>query len=333
VYAALEMPMPAENSPRKHQRRVILMPVRRWWWAAAAVLVVATAGFWWTNSHQAAAPAPVIAKADVPPPVGARTTLTLSSGRHIYLDSRGSGAVATDGAGISKTDAGTLEYTGKETPTSTILYNTLSTAKGGQTSVVLPDGTRVWLNALSSLRYPTAFTAGAREVELTGEGYFEVAHDNKKPFRVKAGSALIEDVGTHFDVNAYSDEPSLTTTLLEGAVRVNGKALVPGDQAAIIGDGPVHITKDVDIDDVIAWKDGLFRFHSAPVRDVLRQAERWYDVDIDYKGTVDGTITGGISRHVNLSQLLHILELTRKVTFSIEGKHVTVQPLNTQRRN
>jgi ferric-dicitrate binding protein FerR (iron transport regulator) len=300
-----------------------------WWWAAAAAVVVFAGGYWWIKEHSTTTVPQNIAKADVAAPVGAKTTLTLSSGRRIFLDSAGNGSLATEGTvGITKTGNGVLEYVNNGTGSAVLLYNTLTTARGGQTSVVLPDGTKVWLNALSTLRYPTTFTGNIREVELTGEAYFEVAHRAQMPFRVKAGGIMIEDIGTHFNVNAYTDEPSLNTTLLEGAVRVNGRVLVPGDQAAIGQDGQFRMYKDVDLDDVVAWKDGLFKFHSAQLSEILRQAARWYDIQIEYHGQINSTISGGISRHVNLSQLLRILELTGKVTFSIEGKKVIVQSLN-----
>ncbi len=343
VYTALDMQLP-DGSARSYEdsglsgdrgtsddRETGAGRIRKlgWWWAAAAAVVVFAGGYWWIKEHSTTTVPQNIAKADVAAPVGAKTTLTLSSGRRIFLDSAGNGTLAMEGTvGITKTGNGVLEYVNKGMGSAVLLYNTLTTARGGQTSVVLPDGTKVWLNALSSLRYPTTFTGNIREVQLTGEAYFEVAHRAQMPFRVKSGSVLIEDIGTHFNVNAYTDEPTLNTTLLEGAVQVNGRVLVPGDQAGIGQDGEVRIHRDVDLDDVVAWKDGRFKFHSVQLSEVLRQAARWYDIQIEYHGQITGTISGGISRQVNLSQLLHILELTGKITFSIEGKKVIVQSLN-----
>jgi ferric-dicitrate binding protein FerR (iron transport regulator) len=164
-------------------------------------------------------------------------------------------------------------------------------------------------------------------VEITGEAYFEVVHRKNQPFKVKAGNREIVDLGTHFNINAYTDEPAMKTTLLEGSVAVGGLVLKPGEQASINGTGQASLIKEVDVDEVVAWKDGKFKFNSVDMEAVMRQVARWYDVEVEYRGKVSGTISGGISRDVNISELLHILELTKKVGFEIVGKKIIVIPI------
>ncbi|HEX5553785.1 MAG TPA: FecR domain-containing protein, partial [Chitinophagaceae bacterium] len=203
----------------------------------------------------------------------------------------------------------------------------------------LEDSTRVWLNAASSIRYPVAFSGKDRQVSITGEAYFEVAHRRKMPFIVMAGNERVEDIGTRFNINAYSDEPVMETTLLVGAVSISVAKgqnsdqrtvfLKPAEQARVRrGESPaITVLKNVNVDDVIAWKAGKFRFSSVDIATIMRQAARWYDVDIVYKGKVKGTLSGGIQRSVNISELLQLLELTGRVTFGVENKKVIVQPV------
>ncbi len=185
------------------------------------------------------------------------------------------------------------------------------------------------MNAASSLTYPTAFNSNERKVTITGEAYFEVAHDASKPFTVSKGATAVQVLGTHFNVNAYDDELAIRVTLLEGSVKVTdgttAKTIRPGDQAQVKGTS-IDLFTGIDTDEVIAWKEGKFKFNSADIETILRQAARWYDVDIEYKGKTNETFSGGIGRTENISQLLYILEITKKVHFEINGKIITVKP-------
>lgn len=336
----LHVDLPVEVRQRMRARTMasveemggIVMPMRRrrtGWWAAAVVVGLVGIGVWvWLGGRNASKrlETPPVATHDVLPG-GNRAVLTLANGSTIVLDSAHVGTVSQQaGATVVKTDSGELKYTTLGGKPAEVVWNTLATPRGGQYQLVLPDGTHVWLNAESSIRYPVAFGGDRRTVEVTGEAYFEVAHDAAKPFKVKAGGETIEDIGTGFNVNAYMDEDAVRTTLVEGAVDVDRVRLRPGEQAVGRAGGKIRVKKDADLEDVLAWKNGRFRFEGAEIQSILRQAERWYDVTIEYKGKINETFSGGISRHVNASQLLHILELTGKVTFTIEGKKIIVMP-------
>jgi transmembrane sensor len=212
-----------------------------------------------------------------------------------------------------------------------MVYNTLVTKRKERSPypLILADGTKVWLNAASSIIFPVAFTGKDRTVTITGEAYFEVAHNATQPFKVKANGQMIEDIGTAFNVNAYSDEPVVTTTLLQGSVRVSltdneaSVVLKPGDQAKA-ANGGLKLKSNVDLDGAVAWKSGIFQFKNTRIDEVLRQAARWYDVDVDYRqGIPDQTFTGRISENVNLSGLLEILSYSG-VHFRIEGNKIIV---------
>jgi len=223
----------------------------------------------------------------------------------------------------------------------TVLYNTITTPRGGQYQVMLSDGSKVWLNAASSLHFPTSFTGQQRIVELTGEAYFEVAHvsavgeKNKLPFIVKIITASgarreVEVLGTHFNINAYNDESVVKTTLLEGSVKMTQESgstlLIPGQQAQLNSNGDVNILKDADMDEAIAWKNGMFQFKKVDIKTIMRQIARWYDVDIEYQKNVDEKFYAEISRNTNVSNVFRILEETGGVHFVIEGKKVVVLP-------
>jgi len=298
--------------------------LRKYWWAAAVLILLAGAAVIF-NTKQ---PNMVVAVQHDLKPGHSGAILTLSDGREVVLDSTANGNIAIQGnAQVIKKD-GIIQYeAGKAGIATEIVYNTIRTPKGRQISLVLPDGSKVWLNAASSVTYPTAFTEKTRAVTITGEAYFEVAHNASQPFQVKAGGQTIEDIGTAFNVNAYTDEVAIKTTLIEGAVKVNSTILKPGEQASLDAQNNIKVNKDADIDEVTAWKNGSFRFSSADIHDIMRQAARWYDVEIEYKGEVNETFTGGISRNVNASQLLHILESTNKLKFTIDGKKIIVEPV------
>jgi len=197
--------------------------------------------------------------------------------------------------------------------------------------LTLSDGSKVWLNAASSLRYPASFVGNERKVELTGEGYFEVAKNASMPFKVNvAGKGEVEVLGTYFNINSYADEATINTTLLEGKVKVsalnNQQTLSPGQQAQIAGDGQINLNKNVNVEAVMAWKNGKFIFENADIKSVMRQVEKWYDVEIVFNGNITTEeFVGIISRNVNVSQILKMLEKTGTVKFEIEGKRIIVK--------
>ncbi len=257
--------------------------------------------------------------------------LTTSDGSTIVLDSIQNGTITHKGATQITKQGGMLIYnvsssTGQDAP---VVYNTLTTPKGGQYQVVLPDGSKVWLNAASSLHFPSAFPGRERVVELTGEAYFEVVKNKKKPFHVRVGNMSVNVLGTHFNVNAYPDENSIKTSLLEGSVKiVTGKAsgiLRPGEQAVLNNQGDKVDINDANLDDVMAWKNGLFQFDGAGITSIMKEIGRWYNVQIVYNGKIpERRFDGKISRNAQLSEVLRILELSN-VKFSVVGNSIIVQ--------
>ena len=260
-----------------------------------------------------------------------KAMLTLGNGSTIILDSI-SGTLGKDGGiDIVKKGDGQVEYQDDNIQhNQSAVYNTISTPRGGQYEVALADGTNVWLNASSSIRFPVQFNDRIREVEMTGEVYFEVAHNPSKPFRVKVKDNYINVLGTHFNVMAYDDEPSINTTLLQGSVKVesqhSSRLISPGQEAMADRSGFIKIIKDADVEEAIAWKNGYFQFNRSDIKSIMHQVERWYDADVRYADDVKLHFTGQVSRSVNVSELLRKLELTNEVHFKIEGKRITVLP-------
>ena len=301
--------------------------------AAAAVLVFLSTGlyFLFRGSNQANT---VVYKTDIKP--GANTAiLTLASGKTIVLTGAKNGELASDGnAVISKAANGEVVYSAKDTASlKSLAYNTMTIPRSGQYHLVLADGTNVWLNAESSIKYPTVFSGNERKVEITGEAYFEVAHNAAKPFKVVANGEVVEVLGTHFNVNAYADEPIIKTTLLEGRVKVtqneNIAVLIPGQQAQVnpsAGNAAIKVIENADTDEATGWKNGLFQFNKASIESIMRQASRWYNVEVSYSDNKKPvkTFTGNISRSSNLSQLLQILSYTGS-RFEIDGKKIIVK--------
>ena len=266
------------------------------------------------------------------PPGSDGAILTLADGRKIVLDSVQNGELSIQGNTKIVKQGGRLAYMPQGSAGQEILYNTMNIPRGKQYQLILPDGSHVWLNAASSIRYPAAFTGKERKVEITGEAYFEVAKSAARPFRVKIGEAEeVEVLGTHFNIMAYEEEATVKTTLLEGAVKVTrAKAshlLRPGQEAQLNknGDG-ITVIDDAPLSEAVAWKNGLFFFNRASLSTVMRQIARWYDVQIVYEGDIPEMEFGGkISRKSNVSEVLKILELS-KVHFRIEGKKIIVMP-------
>ena len=302
--------------------------------AAAILLLMVTGGYFWYHAQHVL---PVAEKAtslqhDVLPG-GNKAILTLAGGQRILLDSVHQGLLAQQGnAQVSKTDSGRLVYrSGGGGVASAPVYNTLSTPRGGQYQLILPDGTKVWLNAASSITYPTSFIA-ERSISITGEAYFEVAQDPDRPFKVKVNDMTVAVLGTSFNINAYNDEPGMRTTLLTGAIAVNthgGRRVVrPGQQTLVKVNGDaIDIVDNADIEQTVAWKDGRFSFHEADLPTVMRQLARWYDVDITYEGDIPPRrFSGRIGKTLTLDQVLKILTHTR-VHYSIEaGNKLIIRP-------
>jgi ferric-dicitrate binding protein FerR (iron transport regulator) len=264
-------------------------------------------------------------------PGGNHAILTMADGSKIVLDSVQNGNIQSGGATISK-QGGVLVYDGSspaKSATAAVAYNTLTTPRGGQYKLILADGSKVWLNASSSLHFPTAFTGKERNVELTGEAYFEVAKNKEKPFRVNVNGMQVEVLGTHFNVNAYADENSIKTSLLEGSVKIKrgdvSGLLKPGQQGILESNNNDLKIKEVNMDEVIAWKNGLFQFNGAGIKTIMLEISRWYNVEIVYSGKVpQRSFVGKISRDAALPDVLKILELSN-VKFNVIGRKIIVQ--------
>jgi ferric-dicitrate binding protein FerR (iron transport regulator) len=308
----------------------------RWAATAAAVLVLA-AGAWWflaRNKQQPAATPPVAEQRfqnDVQPGTNV-PVLTLADGSRVILDSAHSGALATEGTvHVKRLANGEVVYDATEKPTE-VRYNTITNPRGSRVvTLSLSDGSRIWLDAASSIRYPTAFVGKERAVEITGQVYFEVAHNASMPFAVRkqGGDAEIEVLGTHFNVMAFDDEAAMKVTLLQGSVKVSkgGRSAVikPGEQAQVDNSSSaIQVVQDADIDGTMAWKDGVFKFQDITIEPLMKQLARWYDVEVVYEDRPTDRFVSTIPRDVPASQVFKILETTGRVHFKIEGKKVTV---------
>ncbi|HWV66663.1 FecR family protein [Chitinophaga sp.] len=297
------------------------------WWAAASLLLLLASGAAYFYLQPAkTAPIlpvqPVVKTRDVQPGTN-KAMLTLADGSVVTLDTLGRQELVQGNTAVRQRN-GLLQYEnrGQDNANS---YNTLTTPKGGQYRLLLPDGTAVWLNAGSSLRYPVAFSDAERRVTLTGEAYFEVVHDHKKPFRVQVGNQVVEDLGTRFNINAYADEPVASTTLLEGAVKINNTLLKPGEQAQVTKEGVISVVKNINTADAVAWKEGFFVFRNDNLKTVMRELARWYDVEIIYQPNINNNqqFSGRIDRSLTLAQVLNGLALT-KARFTIEDNRKVV---------
>jgi transmembrane sensor len=315
--------------------------LRTWWWAAASILIVLGMGTYLLTTSKKADEALAGRSKQVQmnaSPGGEKAVLTLADGTNIILDNAANGNLAQQGsAEVVKLSNGQIAYNMQGPAGHEVMLNTMRTPAGGQYQVILPDGTKVWLNAASSITFPTVFIGNKREVSIKGEAYFEVAKNRQKPFIVDInGKSSVEVVGTIFNINSYENESNINTTLLEGSVKItkaNQSAMLkPGQQAIIATSGqqpansPVITVKlNANVDQVVAWKNGLFDFEGLDLRAVMRQLERWYDIRVQYKGPVDNGIYGGkVYRNVNLSDVLEILQKVGGVQFKLEGKTLIV---------
>ena len=324
---------------------VRLLTNNKFWWGVAAAAMLLYANFFF--NHPKADP---VATKPATTPVHDRTpggniaVLTLSDGSAIALDSAKNGIVAQQGnVKISKLSNGQLAYNGLDEKPTAVLYNTLTTPRGGQYKLVLPDGSIAWLNAASSIRYPTAFSGKERVVSITGEAYFEIAKNPSLPFKVNlpypsggrpeggGGEATqIEVLGTNFNVNTYPDENVQKATLLEGSIRLLSKSaahkLEPGQQAQVQKNGQLSVLNNANTEEAVAWKNGRFHFENADIETVMRQIARWYDVEIVFQGKIPTEkFEGEIPRNSNMSEVFKILELSN-VHFKVDDKKVTVMP-------
>ncbi len=334
VWAGLEM----NRKPKRDIYRLNLIRISS---AAAIILMIGSVFFYYYKKDAQQQLISNIAKNDIAPG-GNKAILTLANGEKISLTDAQNGILASQpGVQITKTSAGQLIYTisDRKAENSTAEYNTIETPKGGQYQVSLPDGTKVWLNAASSLKYPSTFEKSVtRKVELNGEAYFEVAKDKAHPFIVESKDQQVEVLGTHFNINSYSDEKVVKTTLLEGSVRVSLHAaqpvklaakfvmLLPNQQASVTGGSDINVN-EVNAENAIAWKNGLFMFNDEPLGEVMQKISRWYGVEVNINDPAlyQKTVYGTISRYSNVSKVLNMLEKTGEMQFEIAGNSITVK--------
>ena len=330
--------------PKHPERRTIPLVFRIV--AAAVILITLSVAVYFYYPTHSIAPANLVAEAlpvetDIAPG-GNRATLTLADGSIILLDDALKGKIAEqEGMKVTKTEDGLLTYTfipSERGSLAEIQYNTISTPKGGQYQIVLADGTKVWLNAASSLTFPTTFAGNERSVKLSGEGYFEVNPARglgikNIPFIVKTADQEVMVLGTHFNINSYADEASTVTTLMEGSIQVSqlstshSKLLIPGQQSTVILNKGINVST-VNTSSAMAWKNGLFQFQDSDIQNVMRQFSRWYDVEVEFEGRIpDIKLWGEVYRNVNASQALEILEyfnLKYKIVQNEKGKKVII---------
>ncbi|KAA0993310.1 FecR family protein [Dyadobacter aurulentus] len=329
LYSILQI---AEKQDIDHEEEENVRPL--WWlrYAAASILIIAGFSLYWLSNRPAKTPEVAVTGRQVTdiPPGGNRAMLSLSDGRQIVLDSAADGLLGSHGeARFTKIGDGALNVAVSKTSQKADLHNnTLSTPKGGQYQVTLHDGSKVWLNASSSIRFPTVFAENNRIVEISGEAYFEVAKDKNRPFSVRFGTSEVEVLGTSFNIMAYQDEAASKTTLVEGSVKLkNGKEfkkLKPGEQGTIQAGSPIR-TAQVDTEREIAWKNGLFFFRDFGIEEIMRQAARWYNIEVSYEGKIPRRqFTGKVSRNVNISELLNMLRYAG-VNCKIEQNNVIVK--------
>lgn len=315
---------PNSFTPRRSNRWLIA--------ATLSGLVIAGGWLYYAGAKKTPAPPAPVAKVKEIKPGGNRAILTLDDGTQVVLDNASQGILASQGATtIEKTADGKLVYRPGGNASGGILHNRMETPRGGEYQLTLSDGTRVWLNSATTLRYPSSFTGNTREVEVTGEAYFDVAEDKARPFIVSSGNTKIQVLGTSFNLMAYQDEEAVKTTLVSGAVKIlqhdQACQIKPGQQAVANAKGSDIKVRPVDIDRAIAWKNGVFDFEGADIRSIMRQVARWYDVEVRYEGDLSGIVLSGVvSRREKVDLLLEALGRTREVQFKIEGKQITVMP-------
>lgn len=319
---------------RKSSSKVIW--IKRWAAAAVALLLIGVASYLFTqqNTGPTNKQEEQVTKLDIPPG-GNKAVLTLADGSSIILNDKENGLITQDaGAEIVKTKDGQIVYRSKQAAQNAAL-NMISTPRGGQYQLTLSDGTKVWLNASSSIKFPTVFTGTERKVEITGEAYFEVAKNKNMPFKVSSAHQMIEVLGTHFNINTYDDESADKTTLIEGSVKIyklnqQGKEenistiLKPGQQAILTSQAKNFKVSDADEEAAVAWKNGYFKFNRDNIQTIMRQVSRWYNVDVEYRGKIsEDLFVGKINRSENVSEVLRILQLS-KINTTIKGDKIII---------
>lgn len=316
------------------------LPVRkinfvRWMVAASIFIIGGLASYFFLTNTRKELPKEVnaVTASDIKSPENNKATITLANGTVLHLESAVNGQLAMQGdVKLVKLANGQIAYeTSGSNEISNPPYNILSNPRGSKIiDMELADGSHVWLNTGSSIKYPVAFTGKERKVFITGEAYFEIAHNSAMPFKVANDKMEVTVLGTKFNVNAYDDETDVKVTLVQGAVNVKNttttQRLLPGEQARITTND-IHITNDIDLDEVMAWRAGKFIFgEKANIETVMHQVARWYDVDIEYQGTITSHFGGTISRQSNISELIKVLEATGHVKCRIEGKKLIISP-------
>ncbi|MCJ0741100.1 FecR family protein [Pedobacter montanisoli] len=301
------------------------------YWVAAVALIILSVSIYLINHNDFMLKVNNKFAAAHIKPGSAKATLTLANGKTIVLDNANNGVIAgQNGASVIKTNGENLSYQRENNTSSVETINLLSVPAGGFYTLTLSDGTKVWLNSKSSLKYPTCFVGNERRVELTGEGYFEVAHNANQPFKVKTKGQVIEVLGTRFNINAYGDENSINTSLLQGSIKIwaqdiPAKVLSPGEKA-ILADNALSIQHS-NVEDEIDWVNNDFIFNNSDLCSILRKISRWYNVEIDCPAELSNMkFSGKISRSKNIQQVLNIMELTGSVNFKIEERRITVMP-------
>ena len=337
------------SGPQKQQ--AVVHFIRRGWKrlavAAAVMLVIGTGGYVYFRGSNPRPPASLQVQQksfnnDIAPGKY-KARLTLADGTTIVLDSAATGQLARQEGAAVFNKAGQLVYqvTGKP---AAVVYNTLTTAKGETYATVLADGTKVWLNSAATIKFPVVFQGSERRVEITGEAYFEVAQNKAQPFIVTKNNMEVQVLGTHFNVDAYDDEPDIKVTLLEGRIKVrshsgldpessgkqnNPVLLKPGQQATLRHSKPdsesIKVTSAVDLEQVMAWKNGRFEFNETDIQTIMRQIVRWYDVEVVFEGNITQHFNGTINRQVTVAKVLNMLEKTGGVRFAVEGRKVVVK--------
>ena len=304
--------------------------LRRWSWAAASIILLLTAGiYYWQHQPLKQQRAAIVKPADEVAQGANTAILTLADGSKITLDSTAN-QVIRQGATAIRQQGDSLHYEAKEKGP-LIAYNTLATPRGSQFQVTLSDGTKVWLNAASSLQFPVAFSGGERIVKLTGEAYFEVAGNPQQPFKVVTGGMEVQVLGTRFNLSAYDDESTVKTTLLQGAVKLVSPAsqvvLQPGEQGLLPSPLAAFRVRTVNPEDAVAWKNGFFAFDNAGIREVMQQIARWYDVEVVFEdNNIKRNFGGTVSRYKDVTAVLKRLEMTGVIHFKMEGRKIIVMP-------
>jgi ferric-dicitrate binding protein FerR (iron transport regulator) len=328
-----------KNKIKQHQQKPVAKTYKLYYrlTAAAIVLIAFSAGlFSYTQKRNSNLFSLFRHSQNDVAPGGNKAILTLANGNRIILTNAKNGLLAQQGGTqINKTASGQIIYNAAQAVRAAdTAYNTITTPRGGQYMVVLPDSSKVYLDASSSLRFPAAFSGKLRTVMLTGEAYFEVAHNKNMPFHVLTKGQTVEVLGTHFNINAYDDEKAIKTTLLEGSVRVSiagsQALLTPGEQSQIAPpvtpDKSINIIQNANTEEAVAWKNGFFQFENADIQTIMRQFARWYNVDVVFDGKVNERLfSGEIHRNLTLLQALELLNYAN-VHFNIDGKKIIVSP-------